>query len=109
MAVSRAYQGQGIGTLLLQWGQDFASTLSPKLPIYVTGEYTGISMYKARGFHILQDTQTWLAENGSAISRQDVEGGDERWKKDRGGCYAAEAVWVCPGEELTVRNVKYVG
>lgn len=101
IGVSPSHRRQGVARALIRWGQDHNEI------IYVIGETGGLNLYRGCGFSVIRDTQIWLDVDGNDISADDIEKGDERWKKEKGGCSMAEAVWVPKGKKANIRGVLY--
>lgn len=106
LAVHPDHQGCGVGSLLVRWGLDRAAT--ERVPVFVTSEARGVDFYqKALGFRSLWGSEYWLDSAGDDVSREDVEAGNEAWKKDRGGLSGAEMIWCPPGYVLEVEGRTY--
>ncbi|KAJ6466329.1 hypothetical protein C8R45DRAFT_1219434 [Mycena sanguinolenta] len=102
------YQGYGIGSLLTRWGLDEAA--KERVPVFVGGETQGVDFYeKAFGFQRLSASEFWLDAEGRDITREEVENGNEGWKKANGGVSGAELVWLPDGYILELDNRVYKG
>ncbi|KAF8208634.1 hypothetical protein K438DRAFT_1754498 [Mycena galopus ATCC 62051] len=96
MAIIPEFQGHGIGSLLVRWGLDKAA--EERVPVFVGGETRGVEFYeKALGFQRLRATEWWLDDNGDDISREEVQSGNEGWKRANGGVAGAQLVWLPEG------------
>ncbi|KAF7365495.1 Acyl-n-acyltransferase [Mycena venus] len=108
LAIHPDYQGHGIGSLLARWGVDKAA--GERVPVFVSGETQGVDFYeKALGFQRLRATEYWLDEKGQDISREEVQHGNEAWKKVNGGLSGAQMVWLPEGYVLEVDGEVYKG
>ncbi|KAJ6584620.1 hypothetical protein B0H19DRAFT_1105764 [Mycena capillaripes] len=110
LAIHPAFQGNGIGSLLARWGLDRAAAEPNPVPVFVTGEATGVLFYEgALGFRRLRATEYWLDKEGRDISREEVEGGNEAWKEVNGGLSGAHMVWLPEGYVLELGGEVYKG
>lgn len=91
IAVHPSVQGHGVGTILVKWGMEHAS--SESLPVYIKGEERGIRFYESLGFKRLSVSEYWIRADGEEMSRAEVENGDDSWKKENGGVNGAAVVW----------------
>ncbi|KAJ7210674.1 acyl-CoA N-acyltransferase [Mycena haematopus] len=108
LAVHPDYQGCGIGSLLVRWGVEKAA--KEHVPIFVTGETQGVDFYEnAMGFRRLSATEYWLDAEGRNLTREEVKGGNEAWKKANGGLSGAQMVWLPEGYVLKLDNEVYEG
>lgn len=104
LGVHPDFRRRGLAKQLVRWGQDRAAERG--VPAYVSAEMAGVMTYRACGFQIIQDTQFWLASDGSRIEQDDPA---ERWRRENGGCYMAESLWVPPGHTVEIRGKVYKG
>ncbi|KAL7799727.1 acyl-CoA N-acyltransferase [Trichoderma ceciliae] len=96
LAVHNDYQGHGIGSHLVQWGLDQAA--EERIPVFVGGEGRGVGFYEsAFGFRRLKATEYWLDGEGRDITREEVEVGNEDWRREKGGVSGADSVWLPEG------------
>jgi hypothetical protein len=80
------------------------------VPVFVTGEARGVDFYEnALGFQRLRSTEYWLDKEGCDISREEVRGGNEAWKKENGGLSGAQMVWLPAGNVLELDGEVYKG
>lgn len=108
LAVDTQYQGHGIGTLLMQWGIERAT--SDNVPLFTGGEERGVLFYeKALGFQRVKGNQYWLDKDGHDISEEEVENGNDGWKTSRGGLSGATVVWVPKGLSVELKGHTYGG
>ncbi|KAJ7745967.1 hypothetical protein B0H14DRAFT_2985993 [Mycena olivaceomarginata] len=108
LAIHPDYQGHGIGTLLARWGVEKAA--KERVPVFVAGETQGVDFYaNVLGFQRLRATEYWLDEAGRDITREEVEGGNEAWKKANGGLSGAQLVRLPEGHVLEQDGEIYKG
>lgn len=104
LGVHRDYRRRGIAKQLVRWGQDLAAERG--IAAYVTAERAGVMTYGACGFQVIEDTQFWLASDGTRVEKDDPA---ESWRRENGGCYMAESLWVPPGHKVEIRGKIYKG
>ena len=64
------------------------------VPLFTGGEEKGVTFYEnALGFQRIAKTEYWLNKDGVEISRQDVNTGNNEWRKTNGGVSGSEVVW----------------
>ncbi len=108
LAIHSEYQGHGIGSLLVRWGLEKAE--EEGVPVFAVGEAQGVDFYdKAMGFQRLWESEYWLDKEGRDISREEIQGGNEAWKKANGGLSGAEMVWCPKGYVLEAGGRTYKG
>ncbi|KAK7914211.1 hypothetical protein PG985_011914 [Apiospora marii] len=110
LAVHTAYQGRGIGTLLVRWGLEQGA--AEGVPVSTAGEARGVRFYtdKALGFQVVKGSKWWLDRHGQDIQERDVvQNGNREWDYVRGGVSGAQVVWLPPGLCLDIEGLTYRG
>jgi len=91
LATHPEYQGHGIATDLVNWGLTKAAESG--IPVYVTGESTGVAFYKKRGFRPVPGTEFWLDKDGRDLTAEQLKEGNTTGTKAEGGVSAAQLIW----------------
>lgn len=96
LAVLPSHRRMGVASSLIKWGQERAQ--SQGIPIYVTGETSGIKTYMANGFQRIPDRTFYLDDEAKEVSATD------EWT-----ITVAESVWVPSGHSIDIRGKTYSG
>lgn len=96
MAVHPSHRRTGVASSLIKWGQERAQTQG--VPIYVTGETSGVKTYMANGFQRIADRIFHLDDEAKEVSATD------QWT-----ITIAESVWVPSGHSIDIRGRTYSG
>ncbi|KAF2670072.1 hypothetical protein BT63DRAFT_424032 [Microthyrium microscopicum] len=104
LAVHPDHQGFGIATKLVRWGMDQAKAKG--VPVITGGEESGLKFYQnALGFKRIRESEYWIDPEGNNIDREEVEKGNDLWKKVNGGVSGSDAIWCPDGIEVDLKGL----